>query len=230
VDLKRYGAEVAYREAIAQDIVDFAPELVVNLDRNRGIESDYLVAAALPAGSIAYEHPARVQDEALIASTNSSYTCLVSREAGLDAGPEAMSEALGMMATPADLWPSPATQQEARAMFENLGWDPQHTLAIILDHPSVLEGPTFLPSLATAMDGNWTIVGIGVKSTQPLLETVLEPWGNLAVNLAGKLGLAPMAAVLKLCERFLGGTLLLQSMAKACGCAPILQGEEAVEP
>jgi glycosyltransferase involved in cell wall biosynthesis len=216
VDPKRYSKDVPYREAVAQAISGLAPELVVNLDPYRGIEADDLAASALPAGAIAFDLPSRGQDAALVKAANAAYTCLIPQ----DAGPEAMLEALGLMGNPPALWPAPEVQEDARVVIRELGWDPAGTLAVLVDHPSILEDPAFHSALAQTMDDGWTLLGMGVPGTRAPLERLLNPLGDRAVNFAGNLGLGPMAALLQLCGGFLGGTPLLQSMARACGCAP----------
>lgn len=216
---KRYSSDVSYREPIAQAMTDFAPELVVNLDRNRGIEGDDLVAAALPAGAIAFELPPRGQDADLIRAANGAYTCLVAR----GAGPDTMRAALGLADALPSLWPALAVREDAQALFDELGWPPAQTLALLVDHPSVLEAPAFHAALAHAAAEGWNLLGLGTQGMHPALDALLIPHEDRALNLSGRLNLGPTAALLQLCGGFLGGTPLLQSMAKACGCAPITQ-------
>ena len=180
------------------------------------IEADDLVNASLPAGAIAFELPERDQDPKLVAAANIAYTCLIPRAAG----PEAMLEALGLKRMAAELWPSAKSQEEARTVMGNLGWNPAMTLAVLVGHPSVLEDPTFHVSLAEAISDGWTLVGIGGRGTYQSLETLLAPQEDRAVNFAGVLSLASIAALLQICGGFLGGGPLLQGLASACGCAP----------
>jgi hypothetical protein len=131
-----------------------------------------------------------------------------------------MLEALRLEAGPPGLWPSPGHREKAQAMLKDLGWDPKTTLALLVDHPSILEDPDILAALAEAIDAGWTLVGLGTRATHPFLEALLCPLEDRALNLAGGMGLGSMAALLQCCGASLGGSPLLQSMAKACGCAP----------
>jgi hypothetical protein len=60
---------------------------------------------------------------------------------------------------------------------------------------------------------------MGIRGTRQILDVLLAPWGDRAVNLAGNLGISAMAALLQLCAGHVGGSPLFLSMAKACGCA-----------
>jgi abequosyltransferase len=92
VDPRRYAGDAVYRESIVKTMLNFSPALAVNLDPARGIEADDLMAATLPAGAIAYELPDRGQDAELRRAVNSSYTCLIPK----NAGPGALLNALGL--------------------------------------------------------------------------------------------------------------------------------------
>ena len=216
LDPKRYSADEAYRAPIIEDLLDFAPELIVNLDPERGIEADDLVASALPAAAIAFELPARGQDADLVKALNTHYTCLLPRRTG----PEAMAEALGLEEVPAELWPIQAALEETRGVLFGLGWEPAKTLVVLVDHASIPADPGFQSAFAHAAGEGWTFVGVGGRATYQLLEDLLGPLEGRAVNLAGGLRLASMAALLQQCGGYLGGTQLLQSMARACACAP----------
>jgi len=155
----------------------------------------------------------------LIKAANDGYTCLVPRNAGSGA----FLEALGLETSPAMLWPTSAAREEAQVILAKLGWDPAKTLVVLVDHPSVLDDPTFRSALAQAADGHWTVVGLGGKGVSyESMETLLSPWNSRSANLTGVLGLGSTAALLQLCGGFLGGTPLLQSLAKACGCTASL--------
>jgi len=216
LDPARYGSDEAYRASIAQTMADLSPELVVNLDPERGIASDDLVAMAQPAGAIAFALPDRGQDATLIQALNGGYTRLIPREAG----PAALLEALGLEQGSSALWPSQAVQEEAQAVLVGLGWDPARTLAVLVDHASVATDPAFQRGLGEAAREGWNLVGMGGRGTYQILEDLLSPWEGRAVNLAGGVGLGSMAALLQLFPGFLGGTALLQSMARACACPP----------
>lgn len=218
VDLKRYSVDLSYRESVAQIIIEFGPELAVNLDRNRGIESDYLVACALPAGAIAFEHPDLSLPIETLSAANEPYTCLVSRLVPLEEAIGTMIEALGMSIVRPELWPDQTTLQQAISMFAQLGWEPSQSLVVFLDHPSVLEQSNFKQTFNLALESGHSLIGMGGNQTHPLLEQLLAPLGDKGLNLAGKLGLGPMAAILKLSGWCFGGTPLMQALAKACGC------------
>lgn len=219
VEPGRYALDAGYRGSMVGRLLEFAPELAVNLDPQRGVQADDLVTAALPAGAIAYELPPRGQDAGLVHSANHAYTCLVPPGKGT-AG---LLEALGLEPSAPALWPSPSAREEARTAMRNLGWDGARTLAVLVDHPSIVEDPAFQAALGQAADAGWTLLGIGGRGTYRHLEALLDPRGERAVNLAGALNLGSMAALLQLCGACLGGTRLLRSMAAACGC-PTLPG------
>jgi hypothetical protein len=84
----------AYRVSILRVVADLSPELVVNLDPERGIEADDIMAAALPAGSIAFEPPPNGSDEALARPADCRYTRLVASQEGSKAMVNALDLAL----------------------------------------------------------------------------------------------------------------------------------------
>ena len=218
VDARQYARDGLYRDSIVKAMLDFAPALAVNLDPARGLEADDLMATVLPAGAIAYALPDRGQDADLRKAANAGYTCLIPNSAG----PEAILETLGLAPTPATLWPTPVAREEALAILEKLGWDPAHTLVILVDHPTILDDSSFRSALAEAASGPWTLMGLGGKGVSyQSMETLLGPWADRSVNLTGALGFGSTAALLQLCGGYLGGTPLARSMAKACGCLPI---------
>jgi len=186
------------------------------MDPARGLEADELLMAACPAGSIGYELQGRVQNPELIKALNSGYTCLVPVEAGA----EALLAALGLRGMPPTLWPSPVALDEARGILANLGWEPAKTLVLLVDQPSILDDPTLKSALVEVLKGPWTIVGVGGKGvTYQSMEDLLSPWNDRSANLTGTMSLCSTAALLQLCGGYIGGTPLLQTMAKACGCA-----------
>jgi abequosyltransferase len=217
VDPERYARDEVYREPLAQGIIDFAPELVVNLDPERGLQADDLAAAALPAGGLAFSLPDRGQDAKQIKAVNSAYTRLLPG----DAGAAGLLEALGLEACPPSLWPTQAAREEAKGVLDRLGWMPSKTLAVLVDHPSVVEDPLFQSTVAEAAGSGWNAVGMGGRGTYSLLDRLLDPLGDRAVNLAGILNLGSTVAMLQLCGDFVGGTSFLGSVAKACGCPRI---------
>jgi len=216
VDPRRYVTDPTYRESVRQLLVAFAPELAVNLDPERNVQTDDLVLAAHPAGAVAYDLPATEQSAAQIEAAKNAYTCLVPR-----AGGTSMLAALGLEGSIPALWPSPAARLEAETALQNLGWDPARTLAVLVDNAAIVEDPAFQAALAGAAKDRWTLLGIGGRGNYRHLEVLLEPWGDQAVNFAGALELGAMAALLQRCGGYLGGTPLLRSMAGACGCPPL---------
>jgi hypothetical protein len=220
VDPKRYLEDGAYREEISRMLSAFSPELVVNLDRERGIEADDLISGAPPAGALGFELPIRGQEEGLIKALNEPYRRFLKR----DADPETLLAALGMESCPPKLWPLGAAQDEARALMEGLGWDSGKTLALIVDHPAVATDPDFQSTLQVVLAGDWRLIGLGGRGTYGVLETLLSSLEEgRAVNLAGSLGVASLAALMGRCAGYLGGTPMLRSMAQACGCRPAWQ-------
>lgn len=217
VDPRRYRADVAYREAIVGNLAGFAPELIVNLDPERGIEADDLVNAALPAGAIAFELPPRGQDARMIAAANGAYSRLLPKGQG-----RLLFGALGLEPCDPVLWPAPAARQEAQALLAQLGWDPGRTLAVLGDDSAVAQAPAFLAALEAADAGGWTLLGLGDRGAYRFLETFLGPREGRAANLAGILNLDATAALLQGCGGFLGGNRFLQSLARACGCLPFV--------
>lgn len=213
LDSDRYARDLSYRESIAQTFTAFAPELAVNVDRARGIESDDLVNAALPAGAIAFELPPNGQSESLVKAANGAYSRLIPRASE----PDAMLAALGLTGSPT-LWPVQTARQDAEAMLTKLGWSGSNTLVLLVDHPSIPSDPAFLSAFTRAMDQGWTVVGLGDPQSYRTLDALLEPLGERGVNLAGVMGPPFMAALLALSGGFLGGTAALGPLARACGC------------
>jgi hypothetical protein len=216
LDPERYSNDVPYRGTIAQTIIDFAPELLVNLDRTRGIQADDLAAASVSAGAVAFELPARVTDAGMIKAANGSYTCLIPVQAGFGA----MLAALGLQETPPALWPSPEAREQALSTLRERGWTPNRTLAVLADQDSILEDPDLLPAIEAAYNEGYTFLGMGDLAVRSHLETLLGPMEGRALNLSGRLGYGTMAVLLQLCGGYLGQTPLFLSMANACGCAP----------
>jgi abequosyltransferase len=220
LDPRRYAQDALYKESIVTDLLDFAPGLAVNLDPARGIEADDLMAYVCPPGALAYEVPHPDLDASLVKAVNAGYTCLVPRHADADA----LLKVLGLETAPPILWPTAAAGEEARSILARLGWNPAKTLVLLVDDPSMLEDPAFQGALVQSASAPWTLLGLGGKRVgYQSMETLLAPWSSKSVNLTGALGLGPTAALLQLCGGFLGGTPLLQSMARACGCAPVLR-------
>jgi len=217
VDVARYAGDEVYREAIAQHLVGFAPELAVNLDPARGIEADDLLNAALPAGALAYELPRRGQDARLVKAANGAYTRLVPSDVD-----GALCAALGLQGSPPALWPSLAARQEAKAVLAPLGWDPERTLAVLADDASALEDPAFQSALATADAGGWNLVGLGGPASYRVIDSLLATREDRMMNLAGVLELDVAAALLERVDGFLGGDPRQRSLARACGCLPFV--------
>ena len=216
VDPRRYAQDVPYRDSIVRLLVGFAPELMVNLDPERGVQSDDLVHAALPSGAIAYEHPGTGHDVPMVAKADSAYTRLVPRQAGTDA----MLAALGLERTRPALRPSGRAREEAREMLESFGWDPATTLAVLADRSTDPEDPGFQDALAKADRAGWTLLGLGDRDTYSILEPVLGPRGGRAANLAGVLSLGAKAALLQRCGAYLGEAGALQALARRAAAPP----------
>jgi len=218
LDLKRYAGDEHYRNSVVKVMLGFGPELIINLDAARGFEGDDLVVAAHAVGAIAYAFPDRVQDLEFIRAANYGYNCLVPRKTGSGA----LLEALGLEPAPGTLWTSPAAQEEAQTILARLGWDPAKTLVLLVDHPSILEDPTFRSELEEAAEGPWTFLGLGNKEVgYQGVETLLRSMEDRSMNLTGVLGLGETVALLQRCGGFLGGTPLLRSLARACNCTPL---------
>ena len=217
LDPNRYARDKIYRESMAKIMLDFAPELVLNLDPARSLEADDLSLAAHSISTIAFSLPDQGPDSGLTSAVNGAYTCLVPNEPGA----VSLLTALGLEAVPAKLWPTQSAQKEAQDILSNLGWDPAMTLVLLVDHPSILEEPGFHSSLAEAALGRWTLLGLGSRIVSyQTIEALLNPWRDKSMNLTGVMGLGATAALLQRCGGFLGGTPLLRALAKACDCAP----------
>jgi glycosyltransferase involved in cell wall biosynthesis len=212
VEPVRYARDAVYREAMVRRLVDFAPELVVNLDPERSVQADDLVNAALPAGAVAYELPERGQDARLRQAANGAYSRLVPRGAG-----GALGAALGLPAGRPALWPAPSAVAQAEALLAG-PWDPATTLAVLVDAAPEAEDPAFQAALARAAAAGWTFLGLGSRSGYGPLEALLGPLEERAMNLAGVMELDVTAALLQRVGGSLGGTGMLGALATACGC------------
>lgn len=216
IDGHRYHAEESYRELLASALKGEPIDLVVNLDPQRAIEADDLCAIMRPVGAIAFQLPERGQSAELVKALNEAYTCLLPAEAGM----EGLRQALDLPPAEPALWPPESALEEARNLLAQQGWEPARTMAVLLDHPSIAEEPAFQAAFADACATGWTFVGIGGRGSRSLLAGLCGPLEERAVNLAGMLDLGAMAAVLQHCGAFIGGTPLVQAMARACGCKP----------
>jgi abequosyltransferase len=223
LDPARYVRDLPYRKEEVQALVDYAPELIINLDRNRELWGDDLVNAAQPPGALAFKLPDRGQAAELVREVNDGYHCLLDREAPLSA----ILETLGLEATDSSLWPSPMALREAKAHLARLGWDPARTLALIAEPADLLEDAALATDLAEAGRAGWHLVGLRGSGMRDPLDLLLAPWQGQSLNLAGSLNPRAMAALLGHCARFIGGTPLLQAMARACGCRPWQAPSEA---
>ena len=221
VDPGRYAGDLPYREAVAGELAGFAPELVVNLDPERGVEADDLVNAALPAGAIAFELPRRGQDARMVKAANGAYHRLMPKDdwAG-------MAGALGLELRGPALWPAPAARREARELLAQLGWAAERTLAVLGDDPSRLAAPGFLAALEEADARGWTFLGVGDRGAYRALEALLGSREGRAANLAGVLDLDVTAALLQGCGGCLGGGRFLRALATACGLAFVGAAED----
>jgi len=90
IDAHRYLQDVPYREGEAERLVIFNPDLVVNLDRERGLWGDDLVSALRPPGALGFRLPERGYDAQLVKLLNENYHCMLPG----DAPPEALLEIL----------------------------------------------------------------------------------------------------------------------------------------
>jgi hypothetical protein len=199
-----------YMEAQTGAVREFAPDLVVNLDRQRRITGDMLAQAAGAAGALGFddETPENRKDPERLRRSG-TYRRLLPK----DAPAQALTEALGLQPGPERLWVDPASQAKARAL---LG-DPARTLAVLGDDPAALGGPGALELAQAARDG-WAALGLGGPGTEQVLAEALEPFGARARNLGGSLSLADMAAAVQASAAFIGGSPLFQALAKAAGC------------
>jgi glycosyltransferase involved in cell wall biosynthesis len=191
----------------------FAPDLLVNLDRQRGVAGDLLVMAAGAAGVLGYDNetPENLND-AVRLQRSGCYRRVLPK----DAPGAALAEALGLQPGPGRLWPDQACLDKARAFLAATGWDPGRTLGVLADDPGALVSGA--RRLDQARQDGWTAIGLGGPGTQPVLGKALGRFGERARNLGGTLPLADMIALLHLCGAFTAGSSLFQALAAAAGC------------
>lgn len=216
IDRDPFLGDDRYMEAQVAAVQGFAPDLVVNLDRQRRITGDLLTEAARAAGSLGFddETPENRGD-----ATRLRRSRLYRRLLAKDAPVQALAEALGLQPGPQRLWPDLACQARARNLLEGTGWDGRRTLCVLADDPDALAGPGATVLQRARQDG-WTAIGLGGPGTRPVLGPALHPFGTRARNLGGTLPLADMAAVLQVCGGFVAGSPVFQSLARAAGCPP----------
>jgi len=193
----------------------FAPELLVNVDRARGITGDLLAEAALAMGSLGFEDegPADPDD------TTRTRRSLPYRRLLPAAAPfQALAQALGLGPGHGRLWLDAQSRDRAVAILGAKGWDPQRTLVVLGDDPAALAGPC-ARALGQAGRAGRTAIGIGGRGTGPALAQALAPFGGRALNLGGELPLEVMAALLQGGGPFLGGGPVFQALARAAGAA-----------
>ena len=214
LDRERFLKDDGYLKGQLDAIRGFAPDLLVNLSRQRGITGDLLAEAAGAPGALAFddETPENRDAPDRLARVR-AYRRLLPK----DAPYRALAAALGLLPGPERLWPDQASQEQARDLLAARAWDPARTLAVLGDAPAALAkgGPA---DLARAVREGWTLLGLGGAGTEAPLARALAPHGKLAANLGGALPLAAMAAVLQLCGAFLGGSPAFQALARAAGC------------
>jgi abequosyltransferase len=214
LDAGRYIRDVFYRESMAKVIKAFEPELVLNFDRARNIVSDDLVAAAHPVAALAYEYQAPLEDEKRARKAKQYYPCLLSKDAGL----KEVFDAVAMNVCNAEVWPSAASMEEAKTLFDGQGWESEKTLAVLVDDPRLPQDARFRTALMEAGGSGWNLIGLGERNAFRVLDECLQPWEGRAINLAGSLSLGSTAAVLQRCAGYLGGVAGLQGLALASGC------------
>jgi len=219
LDWDAFRRDVAYREAELDRIRKFAPDLLVNLDRQRRVAGDILAAAAGAAGALGFDHGTKKNGgDVPPHQQDIPYRKLMPK----DAPYQRLGEALGLPPADESLWPDPASQAQARAVLGR-ALKPGRTLAVLGDAPAALAGAGAL-ALDHALRDGWTAIGLGGPGTQAVLGQALAPFGAKAVNQGGSLPLAAMAAVLQSCGAFLGGSPTFQALARAAGCQPFDSG------
>ena len=221
LDRDRLLRDDGYLQAQLEAIRGFAPDLLVNLDRRRGIAGDLLAEAAGAAGVLGFddETPENRDQPDRLARIR-AYRRLLPR----DAPYAQLAEALGLAAGPERVWPDPASRDQAGAALAARALEPGRTLAVLGDAPAALARDA--QALAQAVRAGWTPVGLGGPGTEAPLARALAPFGSRALNLGGTLPLAAMAAVLQRCDGFLGGSAAFQALAGAAGC-PGLPGRRS---
>jgi ADP-heptose:LPS heptosyltransferase len=218
-DLQTFDRELFLRDDAAMHaqldaLRNYAPDLLVNLSRQRGVIGDLLADAAGAAGALAFDdETAENRDDPARLLRGRAYRRLLPA----DAPYPAMAAALGLQPGPERLWPDQASRDQARAALAEAGWEPGRTLALLGDDPAALAGAG-AEALAKAVQAGWRVLALGGPATRALLGQALEPFGARACNLAGALSLAGMAAFLQHCGACLGGSPAFQALARAAGC------------
>jgi len=216
MDRDRFLKDEAYLRSGVDAMRSFAPDLLVNLSRQRGLASDLLAEAAGAPGALGFddETPDNRDDPGRLARVR-AYRRLLPR----DAPWPALASALGLRPGPERVWPDPASLEELRGLLADRAWDPARTLAVLGDAPAALAKGGGA-DLARAVREGWTLLGLGGAGTEAPLARALAPHGARALNLGGTLPLAGMAAALQVCGGFLGGGPVFQALARAAGCPP----------
>jgi len=191
----------------------FAPELLVNVDRVRGITGDLLAEAALAMGSLGFEDQSPADPEDTTRTRRSlPYRRLLPATAPFPV----LAQALGLAPGHGRLWLDAPSRTQAQAILDAKGWDPLRTLVVLGDDPAALAGP-WARVLGQASRSGRTAIGIGGRGTGPALAQALAPFGSRALNLGGELSLEVMAALLQGAGAFLGGGPVFQALARAAG-------------
>jgi hypothetical protein len=207
-----------YRDIQMNAMRTFGPDLLVNLDRRRGVAGDFLAQAAGAAGALAIENQTQAEMSDEHRRLNRPYRVLLLKNHPY----EVFIQRLGLPPAQPRLWPDSASRDQARAVLGRT-WEPRRTLAVLGDAPAALAGAGAL-GLDRALRDGWTAIGLGGPGTQAVLGQALAPFGAKAVNQGGVLPLAAMAAVLQACGAFLGGSPTFQALAGAAGCRPFEPG------
>lgn len=213
IEPNRYGRDLPYREAQAQHFAAFAPDLVINLDRNREVWGDDLLSAVHPPGALGFCLPPRGQDAEFTRLVDDHYHCLLPNGAPV----QAIFEALGLAPAEATLWPPLRMAQEAARLLQGWSAPREKLVALFLEDPGLLELPAYVQALDALAGDGYSFLALTSQAANAEVRKRLAPLADRCLVLAGvNPGLA--AALLGRCGRYLGGSPLQEAMAEGCGC------------
>ena len=216
IDQNRLMVDDAYLEEQQAALKAFEPELLVNLDRQRGLAGDLFTAAVGAVGTLGFENETpENRGDSTWRFLRSYYRRLLPAGAP---GPE-LARVLGLPVRPDRLWPDQTAEEEAQAILDETGWDPAHTLVVLGNDGQALG--EVRDELLQAHAAGWTALGLGNQGSFQGLEAALAPFGERGLNLGGALALGTLAGLLGRCGAYCAGDALSRQLADAAGCRPM---------
>ncbi len=211
-----------YFESIADEIIAFAPDLVLNTLFSREPLTEKLLRQGAPnAESIAFVGDLANISAAEKASSDGYYTRLIPADVAPKLELTRHREFLEGIGAPAgalqpEIWTFPADEQLAAAFFKEQGLDPSRSLAVF---PGAQQSHRIYPHYAAALaplDG-YDFIFFGGLETRSCAEKIAHALRGRCFVLAGQTTLRETAALMRRCRLFVGNDSAGAHIACAVG-------------